>query len=215
MYIYRFQFDVFVTILGLILGPSACCFTFFLQTTGMNTQTSEAFAQFQAQCQSQPFPSPTSVKTEMGSSSKEVKLHMPVHMYASTSTAPAGVDYDEFKEGLPPNSGEQVSQSNHKDIVPPVTADKSSDDGYNWRKYGQKLVKGCEFPRSYYKCTHPNCEVKKIFERSFDGQIKEIVYKGTHDHPKPQASRRFSAGAILSNQEKTDKVSSLTAQEGK
>ncbi|KAI8557518.1 hypothetical protein RHMOL_Rhmol04G0016700 [Rhododendron molle] len=184
-------------------------------TTGMNTQTSEAFAQFQAQCQSQPFASLTCVKSEMASSSKEVKLPTPVHMYASTSTAPAGVDYDEFKEGLPLNSGEQASQSNHKDTGAPVTADRSSDDGYNWRKYGQKLVKGCEFPRSYYKCTHPNCEVKKIFERSFDGQIKEIVYKGTHDHPKPQPARRFSAGAIMSNQEKTDKVSSLTAQEDK
>ncbi|KAI8551389.1 hypothetical protein RHMOL_Rhmol06G0182200 [Rhododendron molle] len=95
---------------------------------------------------------------------------------------------------------------------PRVSADRSFDDGYNWRKYGQKLVKGCEFPRSYYKCTLPNCEVKKIFKRSFDGQIKEIV-KGTHYHPKPQPARRSSAGAIMSNQEKTDKVSSLTAEE--
>ncbi|KAL4566898.1 hypothetical protein LXL04_031024 [Taraxacum kok-saghyz] len=62
----------------------------------------------------------------------------------------------------------------------------SSDDGYNWRKYGQKVVKGSEFPRSYYKCTHPNCEVKKILESSFTGQITEIMYKGNHDHPKPQ-----------------------------
>lgn len=40
----------------------------------------------------------------------------------------------------------------------------------------------------YYKCTHPNCEVKKLFERSHDGQITNIVYKGTHDHSKPQPS---------------------------
>lgn len=72
-----------------------------------------------------------------------------------------------------------------------VTSEKSSDDGYNWRKYGQKLVKGSEFPRSYYKCTHPNCQVKKLFERSNDGTIAEIIYKGKHDHPKPQPRRRF------------------------
>ena len=28
------------------------------------------------------------------------------------------------------------------------------DDPYNWRKYGQKQVKGSDFPRSYFKCTH-------------------------------------------------------------
>ncbi|EPS71773.1 transcription factor, partial [Genlisea aurea] len=67
-------------------------------------------------------------------------------------------------------------------------SERSSDDGYNWRKYGQKLVKGSEFPRSYYKCTYPNCEAKKIFERSPDGKITDaVLYKGSHAHPKPQA----------------------------
>ncbi|KAL8208964.1 hypothetical protein R6Q57_008376, partial [Mikania cordata] len=55
----------------------------------------------------------------------------------------------------------------------------SSDYGYNWRKYGQKQVKGSQYPRSYYKCTHSNCPVKKKFERSFEGHITEIIYKGT------------------------------------
>ncbi|GJN17304.1 hypothetical protein PR202_gb04361 [Eleusine coracana subsp. coracana] len=72
---------------------------------------------------------------------------------------------------------------------------RSSDDGYNWRKYGQKQVKGSENPRSYYKCTFPNCPTKKKVERSQDGQITEIVYKGTHNHAKPQGTRRNSAAA--------------------
>lgn len=70
--------------------------------------------------------------------------------------------------------------------------DRPSYDGYNWRKYGQKQVKGSEYPRSYYKCTHPNCPVKKKVERSLDGQIAEIVYKGEHNHSKPQPLRRNS-----------------------
>nr|QPD01786.1 abiotic stress-related transcription factor [Polygonatum cyrtonema] len=74
---------------------------------------------------------------------------------------------------------------------------RRSDDGYNWRKYGQKTVKGSENPRSYYKCTYPNCPTKKKVERSLDGQITEIVYKGTHNHPKPQPTRRNSGGAQL------------------
>ncbi|CAL9749327.1 unnamed protein product [Musa acuminata subsp. burmannicoides] len=74
------------------------------------------------------------------------------------------------------------------------SGDRPSYDGYNWRKYGQKQVKGSEYPRSYYKCTHPTCPVKKKVERSFDGQIAEIVYKGEHNHPKPQPPKRQSSG---------------------
>ncbi|WOL17998.1 WRKY transcription factor WRKY24 [Canna indica] len=75
------------------------------------------------------------------------------------------------------------------------TLQRRSDDGFNWRKYGQKQVKGSENPRSYYKCTYPNCPTKKKVERSLDGQITEIVYKGTHNHPKPQSNRRNSANS--------------------
>ncbi|KAH7672553.1 WRKY domain-containing protein [Dioscorea alata] len=75
---------------------------------------------------------------------------------------------------------------------PNTLKQRRSEDGYNWRKYGQKQVKGSENPRSYYKCTYPNCPTKKKVERSLDGQITEIVYKGTHNHPKPQPARRDS-----------------------
>jgi len=77
---------------------------------------------------------------------------------------------------------------------------RRSDDGYNWRKYGQKQVKGSENPRSYYKCTFPNCPTKKKVERSLDGQITEIVYRGTHNHPKPQSTRRNSSLSSLAIQ---------------
>ncbi|KAL0338116.1 UNVERIFIED_CONTAM: putative WRKY transcription factor 33 [Sesamum angustifolium] len=42
-----------------------------------------------------------------------------------------------------------------------VREQRKSDDGYNWRKYGQKQVKGSANPRSYYKCTFPDCPTKK------------------------------------------------------
>ena len=72
----------------------------------------------------------------------------------------------------------------------PLNVDKPADDGYNWRKYGQKQVKGSEFPRSYYKCTNPGCPVKKKVERSREGHITEIIYKGAHNHSKPPPNRR-------------------------
>lgn len=96
-----------------------------------------------------------------------------------------------------PNNGsfqpEYNGNYNAQQVVPSIREQRKSDDGYNWRKYGQKQVKGSENPRSYYKCTYPNCPTKKKVERSVDGQITEIVYKGTHNHPKPQSTRRSSS----------------------
>ncbi|KAK4801521.1 hypothetical protein SAY86_022008 [Trapa natans] len=76
--------------------------------------------------------------------------------------------------------------------------DNKSDDGYKWRKYGQKQVKGSENPRSYYKCTYPKCPTKKKVERSLeDGHITEIVYKGSHNHPKPQLIKRTASSQAV------------------
>ncbi|KAH9551659.1 hypothetical protein CY35_09G024900 [Sphagnum magellanicum] len=92
---------------------------------------------------------------------------------------------------------EQTSPGSEQDhsllptVLPPFP-ERPSEDGYNWRKYGQKQVKGSEYPRSYYKCTQANCPMKKKVERSHDGQVTEIVYKGDHNHPKPQPTRRLS-----------------------
>ncbi|XP_059668096.1 probable WRKY transcription factor 33 [Cornus florida] len=91
-------------------------------------------------------------------------------------------------------------QSNHVQHTQPsmgIREQRRAEDGYNWRKYGQKQVKGSENPRSYYKCTHPNCPTKKKVERAIsDGHITEIVYKGSHNHPKPQSTRRSSSQSI-------------------
>ncbi|XP_020590547.1 WRKY transcription factor SUSIBA2-like isoform X1 [Phalaenopsis equestris] len=105
----------------------------------------------------------------------------------------------------------QALQSDHNGAAPLNSVDKSIEDGYNWRKYGQKHVKGSEFPRSYYKCTHPNCQMKKQLERSHDGQITDIIYKGRHDHPKPQASRRLAVGGVFNGQEEEKDVFSSLA----
>ncbi|KAE8812013.1 WRKY19 transcription factor [Hordeum vulgare] len=78
-----------------------------------------------------------------------------------------------------------------------ITLDKPADDGYNWRKYGQKAVKGGKCPRSYYKCTL-NCPVRKNVEHSADGRIIKIVYRGQHCHEPP--SKRFKDCGDLLNE---------------
>ncbi|GFP87329.1 probable WRKY transcription factor 3 [Phtheirospermum japonicum] len=90
-----------------------------------------------------------------------------------------------------------ISHSDQKSQPSFYAVDKPADDGYNWRKYGQKHVKGSEFPRSYYKCTHPNCPVKKKVERSLDGQITEIIYKGQHNHPPPSKRSGNANGTAI------------------
>ncbi|XP_050218812.1 probable WRKY transcription factor 20 isoform X2 [Mercurialis annua] len=176
----------------------------------MHHHITEQSVQVQGHCQNQSLASPR-VKSEMAVPSNELSISPPLP--SSGINAHAEVDSDELKQIVISNSGAQASLSDHKvgnSISMP------SDDGYNWRKYGQKHVKGSEFPRSYYKCTHPNCEVKKLFERSHDGHITEIIYKGTHDHPKPQPSRRYSSGAVLSVQEdRSDKILSLAGRDDK
>lgn len=100
----------------------------------------------------------------------------------------------EIKQTIEPLKLAPQNQEDPKSLPSTANSDRPSYDGYNWRKYGQKQVKGSEYPRSYYKCTHPNCPVKKKVERSLDGQIAEIVYKGEHNHLKPQPPRRSSSG---------------------
>ncbi|KAI5555796.1 hypothetical protein BDE02_19G108400 [Populus trichocarpa] len=97
------------------------------------------------------------------------------------------------------NNGFQSDYGNQQQQYQSVREQRRSEDGYNWRKYGQKQVKGSENPRSYYKCTYPNCPTKKILERSLEGQVTEIVYKGSHNHPKPQSTRRSSSSTTASN----------------
>ncbi|RDX72713.1 putative WRKY transcription factor 75, partial [Mucuna pruriens] len=72
------------------------------------------------------------------------------------------------------------------------------DDGYQWKKYGRKIVKNNKFPRSYYRCSHLGCNVKKQIQRhSQDEQIVVTTYEGTHAHPVDKSAESFNQ--ILEN----------------
>ncbi|KAK2646828.1 hypothetical protein Ddye_022023 [Dipteronia dyeriana] len=66
-----------------------------------------------------------------------------------------------------------------------------SGDGYRWRKYGQKMVKGNPNPRNYYRCTSAGCPVRKHIETAVDNTNAVIItYKGVHDHDMPVPKKR-------------------------
>ncbi|PWA60498.1 WRKY domain-containing protein [Artemisia annua] len=88
-----------------------------------------------------------------------------------------------------------VSQSDVSESQHVISGSADINDGYNWRKYGQKQVKASEHPRSYYKCTHPNCPVKKKVGQALDGHISDIVYKGKHNHDPPPPNKRGKESA--------------------
>ncbi|CAH8383562.1 unnamed protein product [Eruca vesicaria subsp. sativa] len=75
------------------------------------------------------------------------------------------------------------------------------EDGYRWRKYGQKAVKNSPYPRSYYRCTTQKCNVKKRVERSYqDPTVVITTYESQHNHPIPTSRRTamFSGPAACS-----------------
>ncbi|GMI66781.1 WRKY DNA-binding protein 46, WRKY DNA-BINDING PROTEIN 46 [Hibiscus trionum] len=65
-----------------------------------------------------------------------------------------------------------------------ASLDNPLDDGYCWRKYGQKAILGSNFPRGYYRCTHrpsQGCLATKQVQRSDnDPTIFEVKYRGRH-----------------------------------
>uniref|UniRef100_A0A2C9WIS0 WRKY domain-containing protein n=1 Tax=Manihot esculenta TaxID=3983 RepID=A0A2C9WIS0_MANES len=128
-------------------------------------------------------------------------MHIQAHYSSSLPSAPATSSTPLSSIPDPTASVQESSDfsPDQRSQASSLVVDKPTDDGYNWRKYGQKQVKGSECPRSYYKCTQPTCPVKKKVERSLDGQVTEIIYKGQHNHQAPQPKRAKDAGSLNGN----------------
>ncbi|XP_074569394.1 uncharacterized protein LOC141826039 [Curcuma longa] len=118
-------------------------------------------------------------------------------MLEPSAAAPAAGELAQLAlEGgaLPLQRGDAGSSSSRKrkegtmTLIVPATRtgnpDNPPDDGYTWRKYGQKDILNSRFPRSYYRCTHKSfygCEAKKQVQRlNDDASVFKITYRGTH-----------------------------------
>ncbi|KAI3805833.1 hypothetical protein L1987_21720 [Smallanthus sonchifolius] len=58
------------------------------------------------------------------------------------------------------------------------------DDGYAWRKYGQKVILNSKHQRNYYRCSHKfeqGCQATKQVQKTNDEPSKyKITYNGLH-----------------------------------
>ncbi|KAK7392221.1 hypothetical protein VNO78_20651 [Psophocarpus tetragonolobus] len=159
----------------------------------------------------EPHHSTVKVPSDNGKECSEVLNHQPATPNSSSiSSASSDAVNDEQNKTLDQadedDDEEEGQQKTKKQLKPKKTNQKRQreprfafmtksevdhlEDGYRWRKYGQKAVKNSPFPRSYYRCTSVSCNVKKRVERSFtDPSVVVTTYEGQHTHPSPVMPR--------------------------
>ncbi|XP_043696150.1 probable WRKY transcription factor 32 isoform X2 [Telopea speciosissima] len=156
----------------------------------------------------------------------EQKRHSSDASYTGAETQAMGKNGDEpepkrrIKENNVAYAGPILKTIKEPKIVVQAAGDVGiSSDGYRWRKYGQKMVKGNPYPRSYYKCTSAGCPVRKHVERAVDDSTAVIItYEGKHDHDMPVPKKRhgppsaallIAAAAAMNNSPQLKKPEAL------
>ncbi|KAF5786533.1 putative transcription factor WRKY family [Helianthus annuus] len=83
----------------------------------------------------------------------------------------------------------QMLESNNSSITTSKSQLKikvkgTTEDGYSWRKYGEKNILDSKYPREYYRCSYKvesGCRAQKQVQRSTeDPFVFEILYREVH-----------------------------------
>ncbi|KAI7742448.1 hypothetical protein M8C21_004973 [Ambrosia artemisiifolia] len=129
--------------------------------------------------------------------------------HAGTGIRMSEYEYQQSLNGRPNSDDSDNKDSNKKDASRKQKSSSSSstvkwkhqvkvsleiglevppNDGYMWRKYGQKEILNAKYHREYYRCTYRNthgcCATKQVQRSSEDPSTFDITYLGKHTCPK-------------------------------
>nr|QGQ64081.1 WRKY transcription factor 58 [Santalum album] len=112
------------------------------------------------------------------------QLLIPLYGNISYYLSPFAFYSDQLSGG--PRSRKR-SKSQKRRMVTHATGQRLAADMWAWRKYGQKPIKGSQYPRNYFRCsTWKGCTARKQVERSpLDPNMFIVAYTGHHSHPLP------------------------------
>ncbi|XP_074560354.1 transcription factor WRKY19-like [Curcuma longa] len=92
------------------------------------------------------------------------------------------------------------------------------DDGFTWRKYGQKEILGAKYPRAYFRCARRashGCPAKKQVQRSEDDpSVYDVTYHEDHTClQQPREEKEEQGGAMQGQQEQSAAAQKLEGEE--
>ncbi|KAG6506216.1 transcription factor WRKY19-like [Zingiber officinale] len=94
------------------------------------------------------------------------------------------------------------------------------DDGFTWRKYGQKEILGAKYPRAYFRCTHSaslGCPAKKQVQRSDDDLLVfDVTYHELHTclQQRREQEEQGSGRHVMYDSQEQSMAERIEAEEG-
>ncbi|KAL8247864.1 hypothetical protein R6Q59_009080 [Mikania micrantha] len=90
------------------------------------------------------------------------------------------------KKPAPANKQRRGCYKRRRNIDCSVKISGTIEDGFAWRKYGQKVIHNSKSPRCYFRCTHKSngCKaLKQVQKLEDESNMYQITYLGHHSCP--------------------------------